>query len=86
MLARQSEKSASIPHVMYYAPYVTNHDIGGSTPEGMYHFVILHGAHGDSIQLLGQTERAPIAKEYEEMLTRLCKINKEWCSPVSENK
>lgn len=76
--------TASVPHVMYYAPNVSNHDIGGSPqPGGKYPFVILHGPHGYNIQFLGQTEREALRKEYEEMLKRLCEINKEWCVSVS---
>lgn len=74
----------SVPHVMYYAPNVSNKDIGGGKLAGMYPFVILQGPHGYIIQFMGLTERAAINKEYEEMLARLCSINKEWCLP--ENK
>ncbi|MGI0023929.1 MAG: hypothetical protein ACREA4_02145 [Nitrososphaera sp.] len=76
--------TANIPHVMYYAPNVSNEDIGGGMPGSMYPFVILHGPHGYSIQLLGLTERAAINKEYEEMLARLCKIKEVWCLPISK--
>ncbi|MBI1769588.1 MAG: hypothetical protein HYR67_14565 [Bacteroidetes bacterium] len=74
--------TASIPHIMYYAPDVSNKDVGGAKPGGMYPFVILHGPHGYNIQFLGLTERAAIIKEYEEMLARLCKIKAEWCVPI----
>ena len=73
--------TANIPHVMYYAPNVSNEDIGGGKPGGMYPFVIMPGPHGYMIQLLGLTERAAINKEYEEMLARLCKIKEVWCLP-----
>jgi hypothetical protein len=69
----------NIPHVMYYAPDVSNEDIGGWKPGSMYPFVILPGPHGYMIQLLGVTERAAINKEYGEMLARLCKIKEVWC-------
>ena len=69
------------PHVMYYAPNVSNEDIGGGKPAGMYPFVIMPGPHGYMIQLLGLTETATINKEYEEMLARLCKIKGVWCLP-----
>jgi hypothetical protein len=80
------------PHVMYYAPNVSNEDIGGKPPSisvagygmivtGPYPFVIMPGHHGYMIQLLGLTERAAINKEYEEMLARLCKIKEVWCLP-----
>jgi hypothetical protein len=73
--------TANLPHVMYYAPDVSNEDIGAGKLGGMYPFVILHGHHGYMIQLLGLTERAAINKEYEEMLARLCKIKDAWCLP-----
>ncbi len=69
----------NIPHVMYYAPNVSNQDIGGGPLGGMYPFVIMQGPHGYIIQFMGVTERAAITKEYEEMLARLCDIKKEWC-------
>ena len=71
----------NIPHVMYYAPNVSNKDIGGGKLGGMYPFVIMQGPHGYIIQLMGLTERAAITKEYEEMLGRLCKIKEVWCLP-----
>jgi hypothetical protein len=73
------------PHVMYYAPNVSNEEIGGVKPglNIMYPFVILHGPHGYMIQHVGQAERAAITKEYEEMLARLCKIKELWCLPKS---
>ena len=77
--------TAGIPHVMYYAPNVSNEDVGGSTPGSMYPFVILQGPHGYNIQFLGLTERAAINKEYEEMLARLCNIKDEWCVPISKS-
>jgi len=71
----------NVPHVMYYAPNITNEDIGGGKLGGMYPFVIMPGPHGYIIQFLGLTERAAINKEYEEMLARLCKIKDVWCLP-----
>jgi hypothetical protein len=71
----------SFPHVMYYAPGVSNEDIGAGELGGMYPFVILHGHHGYMIQPLGVTERAAINKEFEEMLTGLCNIKDVWCLP-----
>src|SRR6266700_6110969 len=87
---------SNIPHIMNYAPNVSNEDVGGAIPkpeEFRYYsehgrwpdspspFVILHGPHGYFIQFLGVTERDAINKEYEEMLTRLCKIKEAWCLP-----
>lgn len=76
--------TASIPHVMYYAPNVTNNEVGGGKPApgAKYPFVILPGPHGYSIQFLGQAESEAVRKEYKELLEQLCEINKEWCLPA----
>jgi hypothetical protein len=71
----------NLPHVMYYAPDISNEDIGGGKPGDMEPFVILRGHHGYMIQPLGVTERAAINKEYEGMLERLCSIKDVWCLP-----
>lgn len=71
----------NFPHVMYYAPDVSNEDIGAGKLGGMYPFLILHGHHGYMIQPLGLTERAAINREYEGMLERLCRIKEAWCLP-----
>ena len=73
--------TVNFPHVMYYAPGVSNGDVGAGEVGGVYPFVILHGHHGYMIQLLGLTERAAITREYEEMLARLCGIRDVWCLP-----
>jgi hypothetical protein len=72
------------PHVMYYAPDVSDEDIGGGKRAGMYPFVIMPGHHGYMIQPIDLTERAAINKEYEEMLARLCKIKEVWCLPEEQ--
>ena len=69
------------PHVMYYAPNVSNKDIGGGKRGGLYPFVILPGPHGYIIQPIDLTVRATINKEYKGMLERLCKIKEVWCLP-----
>ncbi len=69
------------PHVMYYAPNVSNEDIGTGERGGMYPFVIMPDPHGYFIQPTDLTERAAIHREYEEMLARVCKIKEVWCLP-----
>ena len=91
--------TSNIPHVMYYAPNVSNEEIGGGfpTPEEFryyvehgrwphtpYPFLILHGPHGYMIQFRGVEERDAITKEYEGMLAQLCKIKEVWCLPASK--
>jgi hypothetical protein len=71
----------NLPHVMYYAPDVSNEDIGGATPGTPYPSVILHGHHGYAIQSIGVTEAAALTKEYEPMLAKLCEIKEVWCLP-----
>jgi len=71
----------NFPHVMYYAPGISDEDIGAGKPGGMAPFVINHGHHRYMIQPLGLTERAALNKEYAEMLARLCKIKDVWCLP-----
>jgi hypothetical protein len=73
--------TSNYPHVMYYAPGISNKDIGGGELGGMYPFVILHGHHGFMIHAMGVSERAAITKQYERMLARLCQIQKVWCLP-----
>jgi hypothetical protein len=86
--------TSNIPHVMYYAPNVSNEQVGAATPtpeqfgyysqhgrwaSTPYPFLILHGPHGYMIQFRGETERDAITKEYESMLSQLCKIKEAWC-------
>jgi hypothetical protein len=73
------------PHVMYYAPDVSNEDIGGGKPGGMYPHAIHHGPHGYIVQPLGLTEKAAINQDYEEMLARLCQIKGVWCLPTEKD-
>lgn len=76
----------NLPHVMYYAPNVSNEEFGGDlpSPDSPYPFVILHGPHGLGIQILGVTERAAITQGYAAMLARLCRLNDAWCLPASQ--
>jgi hypothetical protein len=88
--------TANVPHVMYYAPNVSNKEVGAATPtseqlhyfsehgrwpDTPYPFLILHGPHGYVVQFRGVAERDAITKEYEGMLARLCKIKDAWCLP-----
>src|SRR5512139_765216 len=64
-----SVATSNNPHVMYYAPNVSNEDVGGKPPgirvegygmsvSGFYPFVIMPGPHGYMIHLVGLAERA----------------------------
>lgn len=78
--------TASFPHMMHYAPNVSNEDAGFVTPSAEdlrdfiarggwrnppQPFIIHHGPHGYVIQP-SATATAAIHKEYEAMLRRLC--------------
>ncbi len=76
-----SVMTMNYPHAVYYAPNVSNEDIGGGKLGGMYPFVIMPGPHGYFIQPIDLTERSTINKEYEEMLASVCKIKEVWCLP-----
>jgi len=91
-----SVATSNIPHIMHYAPNVTNADVGAEFPapdafayyakHGRWQaspspFVIMPGPHGYHIEFLGVTEAAALTKEQEAMLERLCKIKESWCLP-----
>jgi hypothetical protein len=69
----------SLPHVMFYAPYVTNEDIG-AVPDLRVHSSLLHpfidrqGNDEQSyvIQLVGEAEKAKILADEKELVDALC--------------
>ena len=71
----------NIPHYMFYAPHITNEDIGGKFMS-TYPHVLAPGPHGYIIQIVGLTEKAVINKEYAEMIAQLCEFKKEFCLPT----
>ena len=89
--------TANVPHVMYYAPNVSDKDVAAATPtlEQFHHFtehgrwpetpypiLILRSPHGCLIRFRGVEERNAITKQYEGMLGQLCKIKDVWCLTV----
>lgn len=77
-------ETVNFPHVMYYAPNITNKDIGSDANNMMYPMVIGAGPHSYIIQGLGSKEKAAINQEYATMLEKLCKINSVWCLPKDQ--
>ena len=77
-------QTINYPHVMYYAPGVSNEDIGGGELGGVGPFVIMPGHHGYLIQPRGKEETAAITKEYAGMLAKLCEIKDLWCLPKNQ--
>lgn len=71
----------SMPHVMYYAPNVTDADIGGVPPpsRGPYPYVAHPGPHGYFMQLLGDAERHAIVVRERALLADLCSYRAVLC-------
>lgn len=68
-----------MPHVMYYAPNLSNEEVGGVLPPGALPFVFEPGPHGYVVQMLGQTETQNIIKQESQLLGELCEFNKVLC-------
>jgi hypothetical protein len=73
-LADRMVRTMSMPHVMYYAPGVTDADVGGGPPPplGPYPFVAHPGPHGNLMQFLGEAERGAIVSRERPLLGALC--------------
>jgi hypothetical protein len=72
-------RTMSMPHLMFYAPHVTNDDIGASPDLGvhsslLYPFIQKEGAAEQSymIQLFGEAERARILADEAALVRELC--------------
>jgi hypothetical protein len=82
----QSPKITTInhPHVMYFAPNVTDKDVGGAEPGGFYPHVIMPGPHGLIVQALDLKEKAAINKRHAGLMQKLCKLKQVWCPPKEQ--
>jgi hypothetical protein len=71
----------SMPHVMYYAPNVSDADVGGVVPPplGPYPYVAHRGPHGYFMQFFGETERRAIVARERELLDDLCAYRSVLC-------
>jgi hypothetical protein len=72
-------RTMAMPHVMFYAPHVTNEDIGAVPDLGdhaslLNPFIDRQGVAEQSyvIQLLGATEKAKILAEERALIEELC--------------
>lgn len=74
--------TVNIPHYMFYAPDISDHDIGGKF-QSAHPFLLNESPspHGYIIQVVGQAERQAIGEEYADMLTRLCRLRGVYCLP-----
>lgn len=82
----------SMPHMMYYAPGVTNEDIGAapdlSDPSSLLNpFIDRQGNAEQSymIQLIGATEKARIMTDEKALLDDLCAYREVLCLPNMEH-
>jgi hypothetical protein len=69
------------PHYMFYAPNVSNQDIGGTDPSSPYPWAFRPGPHGYINLKVGEKEIAGINKEYRKMVSRVCAFKKAFCLP-----
>ncbi len=73
-------ETMNVPHYMFYAPGVTNDQIGGKF-RSQYPYILIRssGPHGYIIQLVGQTEQEAINMEYSKMIAELCQVRDVYC-------
>ena len=70
----------NLPHYMFYAPNVTDPDIGGQY--GSNHpFMIYPGPHGFMIKLAGPDEKEAINQEHADLIQRLYEFNNKLVLP-----
>lgn len=81
-----SVQTMSMPHLMFYAPYLTNEDIGAEPDLKdfstlLYPFVDRQGnaEHSYMIQIIGAAEKAGILAEEKTLVDALCAYRKVLC-------
>lgn len=77
----------NMPHYMFYAPKVTDKDIGGNG-FGQYPFMLSMGPGRDDviIMLVGEAEKAKILKEHKDLLAQLCAYRDYLCTTDATRK
>lgn len=70
----------NMPHYMFYAPNLTNKDIGGGPVMGRYPYLINSGPHAYIILNVGETEKAQINRESRDLLKELCAYRFYFCA------
>lgn len=71
----------NMPHYMFYAPNVTNEDIGAIF-NSEYPFIMSTGGHNYIILLVGDAEREKINQESQDLVKKLCAYKSFFCNPV----
>ena len=82
--AKTEPVTMNMPHYMFYAPGVTDADIGGK-PFSLYPFMLKMGPGRDDviIMLVGETEKAAILSESKDLLTDLCSYRSYLCTTAA---
>jgi hypothetical protein len=72
-----------MPHLMFYAPNMTNKDIGAFPNSILYPFIFKEGIAEQSymIQLIGEAEKAKIIADEKGLLDDLCAYRDSLCLP-----
>ena len=76
-----SVMTMALPHFMFYAPGLTDQDIGSAPPPSPYPFILEPGPHGYIVVLVGETERSRILAESADLLKDLCAFRSMLCLP-----
>ena len=76
----------TMPHVMYYAPDVTDGDIGGIPPLSPYPFVFERWPLGYMIQRLGDREATKIVASESVLLKDLCSYRSYLCLTTEDSR
>lgn len=84
---KDSVMTMSMPHAMYYAPNVTEAQVGGMPcpPCAPYPFVFEPGPHGYLIQRLGDDESAKIVADEADLVKELCSYRSALCLPKQDS-
>lgn len=72
----------NMPHYMFYAPNVKNTDIGGNGFSKQYPFILSMNTGRDDyiIMLVGESEKAKILSESNDLLAELCSYREYLCT------
>ncbi|HLB89253.1 MAG TPA: hypothetical protein VJK29_16485 [Terriglobales bacterium] len=82
--ARPEPVTMNMPHYMFYAPGVTDADIGGK-PFSLYPFMLRMSPGRDDviILLVGETEKAAILSDSKDLLADLCSYRSYLCTTAA---
>jgi hypothetical protein len=75
----KTTQTMNMPHFMFFAPYLTNHDIGGGPIMGSYPYLISPGPMAYIIVHAGATERTAINAESGSLLKEACAFRQYLC-------